>query len=449
PVDADPGNNLVPIAPVPKATRRATTKRQAFEVDLSGATPGQAFDPRPTLPQTPLRALPRSAAPGPPPPPPPPPPPEPARLARSLGRAAVLLAQAGSAEALLAKIGELALELAPARQASVFLAQGGVARRALVVPASDETRASSALMEEVMRTGEAVSVQDLKQDARWGTGYSVLSLGLRGAIGVPLLALGKPRGVLYVDEPRAVAPEEREEAIALLAGLGAIAGLALVASGAVLAGDEERAAAEAARAARVVAESLPRTGAIEGALRIRVGNGAFAETVALPMRRPGAAGRHEVAILCGLATGSPLVTLRVEAAARAAFRALAASDAPAEGLLAALTRALEPALEGKNPPLALLRVDPASGAVAASLAGFGPLLHRSKAGDVFAIDSPCEEQAIEWSPGDLLLLAAPAPADVRVAPWLAKTTAMRAAAALERSSIELPEAALLLALVRA
>jgi hypothetical protein len=442
PQDADPGNKLVPIAPFPKAARRATTKRQAFEVDISGATPDEPFDPRPTIAHTPSRAAPRSAAPAPPPPPPPPPPPEPVQVARSLGRAATDLASAGSSEALLRRIGELALELVPARQASVFITQAGTARAAQVVPASEETRASSALMEEVMRTGAPVSVQDMKKDARWGTGYSVLALDLRGAIGVPLLALGKPRGVLYVDEPRAALPDAREEAIAVLAALGAMAGLALAASGAVLAGDEERAAAEAARAARTVTESLPRSGAVEAALRVRLGTPAFVETAPL-------AGGRELAILLGLPSGPPLAALQVEAAARAAFRALAASAAKPEGLLAALTRALEPALEGRSLPLALLRLDPVSGEVVGSLAGIGPLLHRKKAGDVAPIASPCEEQKVSWAPGDLLLLAAPAPAGLEGAAWLGKTAGLKAAAALERSSIELPEAALLLALVRA
>ena len=450
PIDADPGNNLIPIASLPKSLRKASTVRK---LDLSGETPEDSFDPRPTIPIPPAQQI------LPPaqqilPPPPPPPTLVKRDMTRPLVDAIAAFARAASSDQVLGFLVQRALELVPARQASVLLPVGqGVAARVAAVLGHDtearvDPRYSSAMVDEVLSKGLPVSVQDLKQDLRWGTDYSVLGLDLRGAIAVPLRALGKTRGVLYVDEPVAIFAAEREEAVRLLGALADAAGASLVASGGTIAVDEAALAADAARAGRLATEALPPACGLDLALRIRPGAGAFAEIQALPEH----AGRRELAVLAAIATGSPLEVFRLEVAARTAFRALAHSGPRGGALLAALAVALGSELEGRALRTAVFRLDPLTGELRVALAGLGPVLHRARSGEVIALEAPTlalgatlspsgEEHAIAWEKGDLVLLASPAPTDVVLAPWLAGAQEQSAAVMVERAFAELPQGA--------
>jgi hypothetical protein len=452
PIDADRANNLIPIAPVPKALHRATTILPA--ADPLGNTPEDAFDPRPTIP---------CAPPAVPPPPPPPPPPRSPRSEpwRVLAESIVQLAESATAEQVAARLAETALDLVPARQASVLVPTGpGAAPKVAAVrpvssSAPSEPRYSSAVVEEALATGKAVAVADLKNDARWGIDYSVLGLDLRGVIAVPLRAGGRARGVLYLDDPRTPTRGEREDALLLLSAIADAAAVALVSAGGSIAADESRAASDAARAARLATEVLPPASGIQLALAQRPGGGGFAEVQPLPEH----AGRRDLALLVALASGSALDAIRIEVATRTAFRALARAMPDGELLLAGLADVLGPELDGRTLRAAIFRLDPLTGGVKVVLAGIGPLLHRSHDGHILGLepDSPAlggvfapsvKEHAIAWEPGDLLLLAVPAPPDLAFAPWFAQGAADSAARTVERAQIELADSSIFLALGR-
>ncbi|MEZ0229958.1 MAG: SpoIIE family protein phosphatase, partial [Planctomycetota bacterium] len=107
----------------------------------------------------------------------------------------------------------------------------------------------------------------------------------------------------------------------------------------------------------------------------------------------------------------------------------------------------------------IFRIDPITGELRTASAGLGPLLHRTHDGHVLSLAAgagalgapgggPIEETEIGWGPGDLCLLATPAPSDLPIAPWLKEGPGATVNAALDRAAAELPESVAFVALRR-
>src|SRR3990167_536558 len=68
------------------------------------------------------------------------------------------------------------------------------------------------VVSEVFATRKAVYIRDIQEDARWLNQRLVKEVGLHAYAGLPLIAQGRPVGVLSIlfDAPRQVSPEEQD-----------------------------------------------------------------------------------------------------------------------------------------------------------------------------------------------------------------------------------------------
>ncbi len=89
-----------------------------------------------------------------------------------------------------------------------------------------EVQVSQTLLEQVVRTREAVLTEDAILDSRFSSSASIVSQGIRSAMAVPLQSGGELRGVLYLDtRERAGAFTTKD--LRLLTGISAQAAVAL------------------------------------------------------------------------------------------------------------------------------------------------------------------------------------------------------------------------------
>ena len=89
-----------------------------------------------------------------------------------------------------------------------------------------EVQVSQTLLEQVVRTREAVLTEDAILDSRFSSSASIVSQGIRSAMAVPLQSGGELRGVLYLDtRERAGAFTSKD--LRLLTGISAQAAVAL------------------------------------------------------------------------------------------------------------------------------------------------------------------------------------------------------------------------------
>lgn len=89
-----------------------------------------------------------------------------------------------------------------------------------------EVQVSQTLLEQVVRTREAVLTEDAILDSRFSSSASIVSQGIRSAMAVPLQSAGELRGVLYLDtRERAGAFTSKD--LRLLTGIASQAAVAL------------------------------------------------------------------------------------------------------------------------------------------------------------------------------------------------------------------------------
>ncbi len=89
-----------------------------------------------------------------------------------------------------------------------------------------EVQVSQTLLEQVVRTREAVLTEDAILDSRFSSSASIVSQGIRSAMAVPLQSAGELRGVLYLDtRERAGAFTSKD--LRLLTGIGSQAAIAI------------------------------------------------------------------------------------------------------------------------------------------------------------------------------------------------------------------------------
>lgn len=427
PPEAGPRDQVQALAPAPHGKPL---------VDLTGNTPDAAFDPRPTL-ELPRSDLAPAAAPA----------SEAAnarpktkRIGRGVSTAIEGLAEAAPEE-VLGRLVAIARDVVPARQASVLLPparSGEPPRVAALAPTTASPRFSTAIVAEALTGGNVVAVADAKVDPRYQLDVSVLGLGLRGAIAVPIRNQGRVRAVLYLDDPKDHDDASREDAILALRSLAAVAGLAAAWSPGPR--DAATARLEHDKSATTWVQSAalafaPASG-IDIALKLVSGQGSVVASAVLGSRES-----TEIALLFAHIPGAPERVHGLAPAVAAAFRALASSGTPGERLLPALEDALEP--EGGPVAAALVRVDPATGAARLAGAGLGHALLRRASGEVQALPgggaplgsgagaAGIVERPLAWEPGDLVLLASPPHAADGAGPWLASQTASQASAVLE------------------
>ncbi|MBI3724810.1 SpoIIE family protein phosphatase [bacterium] len=202
---------------------------------------------------------------------------------------------------------------------------------------------------------------------------------------------------------------------------------------------DPRARGEAARLTRITAAALAGSQA-DLAVRLVPGRGAFFEIDESGKPAPG--GRSELVLLVALAQLDE--GQRLEAATRAAFRALARTTTGAQALALALEEALGTELLGRTLPAAVLRLDTRLCELKVATAGLGPLFLRRAGGEVTSASgvgpalgsgtaaAGVVERAVAWNPGDLVLLTAPRAVSYGAAPWLTGTAGLGASATLER-----------------
>ncbi len=133
-------------------------------------------------------------------------------LARARGnlqimyRTALAVSHTLDIDELLARILELIFEWVEADRGCVMLVDGDteqlvpkVRRTRAGVDADEKITISSTILDYVMQRGEGVLTSDARDDERWDTAASILKLGVREAICVPMQGRYGVVGVIYID----------------------------------------------------------------------------------------------------------------------------------------------------------------------------------------------------------------------------------------------------------
>ncbi len=294
PPEASQRDVAIPIPMV--LAGKVSGSRPTRALELSGVTPDEPFDPRPTAFLQRKQETERAPA---------------ATLLTRAARAVELVAEVATPEQVIARLVDQALELQPAKQALLILppTEPGsrhqvAAQRPVISGGEAPARFSSVLVEDVLRKAKSAAIDDLKADQRYAQDVSVLGLGLKAAIAIPLRGAGRARGVLYLDDPQAADAEKREETLSALSVLADAVGLAL--EGARVrslgGGADPRSHAAAARLNRITAQALPASTA-DLSVRLVPGRSAFFE-IDEAGKPTGPGGRRELVMLLAHAPGT-------------------------------------------------------------------------------------------------------------------------------------------------